>query len=142
MISPVTSTSVATNGAQDWDMQRVLEHIRQYGQDSETLSTIYVVDEHDVLIDDIRIRNFLLASPTTRVFELMDRQFIALKAMDDQETAIAVFRREDLTALPVTDTAGVLIGIVTIDDVLDVAEAEATEDIQKIGGVEAGCCPG
>jgi magnesium transporter len=122
---------------QDWDVQRVLEHIRQYGQDSETLSTIYVVDEQDVLIDDIRIRNFLLASPTTRVSELMDRRFIALKAMDDQETAIAVFRREDLTALPVTDTSGVLIGIVTIDDVLDVAEAEATEDIQKIGGVEA-----
>jgi len=122
---------------QDWDVERVLEHIRQYGQDSETLSTIYVVDEQDVLIDDIRIRNFLLASPTTRVSELMDRRFIALKAVDDQETAIAVFRREDLIALPVTDTSGVLIGIVTIDDVLDVAEAEATEDIQKIGGVEA-----
>jgi magnesium transporter len=67
----------------------------------------------------------------------MDHRFIALKAVDDQETAIAVFRRENLTALPVTDTSGVLIGIVTVDDVLDVAEAEATEDIQKIGGVEA-----
>ena len=122
---------------QDWSVARVLEHIRQYGQDSETLSTIYVVDEQDVLIDDIRIRNFLLTSPTTRVSELMDRRFIALKAVDDQETAIAVFRRENLTALPVTDTSGVLIGIVTVDDVLDVAEAEATEDIQKIGGVEA-----
>src|ERR1041384_7027264 len=92
----------------DWDVKRVLEHIRQYGQDSETLSTIYVVDEQDVLIDDIRIRNFLLASPTTRVSELMDRRFIALKAVDDQETAIPVFRREDLIALPVTDTSGVL----------------------------------
>jgi magnesium transporter len=122
---------------QDWSVARVLEHIRQYGQDSETLSTIYVVDEYDVLIDDIRIRNFLLTSPTTRVSELMDHRFIALKAVDDQETAIAVFRRENLTALPVTDTSGVLIGIVTVDDVLDVAEAEATEDIQKIGGVEA-----
>jgi magnesium transporter len=122
---------------QDWDVERVLEHIRQYGQDSETLSTIYVVDEQDVLIDDIRIRNFLLTSPTTRVSELMDRRFTALRAVDDQEMAIGVFRREDLTALPVTDTSGVLIGIVTVDDVLDVAEAEATEDIQKIGGVEA-----
>lgn len=122
---------------QDWDVERVLEHIRQYGQDSETLSTIYVVDEQEVLIDDIRIRNFLLTSPSTRVSELMDRRFIALKAVDDQETAIGVFRREDLTALPVTDTSGILIGIVTIDDVLDVAEAEATEDMQKIGGVEA-----
>jgi magnesium transporter len=122
---------------EDWSVARVLEHIRQYGQDSETLSTIYVVDEQDVLIDDIRIRNFLLTSPTTLVSELMDRRFIALKAVDDQETAIAVFLREDLTALPVTDTSGVLIGIVTVDDVLEVAEAEATEDIQKIGAVEA-----
>ncbi|HSF23000.1 MAG TPA: magnesium transporter [Blastocatellia bacterium] len=121
----------------DWTIERVLEHIRQYGQDSETLSTIYVVNQSGVLIDDIRIRNILLASPTTRVSDLMDNRFVALKAEDDQETAIAVFQREDLTALPVIDSSGVLIGIVTVDDVLDVAEAEATEDIQKIGGLEA-----
>ncbi len=122
---------------QDWTVEQVLEHIRRHGQDSETLSMIYVVDEQGVLIDDVRIRHFLLASPTTRVSELMDRRFVALKATDDQETAIAVFRREDRAALPVTATSGVLVGIVTVDDVLDVAEAEATEDIQKIGGVEA-----
>jgi len=67
----------------------------------------------------------------------MDRRFVALKATDDQETAVRVFRAEDRTALPVTDSAGVLIGIVTVDDVLDVAEAEATEDIQRVGGSEA-----
>ena len=67
----------------------------------------------------------------------MDNRFVALKATDDQETAVAVFRREDRTALPVTDKDGGLIGIVTIDDVLDVAEEEATEDIQKIGGMAA-----
>ena len=121
----------------DWTIERVLEHIRQYGQDSETLSAIYVVNQSGVLIDDIRIRNILLASPTTRVSDLMDNRFVALNAEDDQETAIAVFQREDLTALPVIDSSGVLIGIVTVDDVLDVAEAEATEDIQKIGGLEA-----
>jgi magnesium transporter len=66
----------------------------------------------------------------------MDNKFVALKAADDQETAVLIFRREDLTALPVTDSSGIMIGIVTVDDVLDVAEAEATEDIQKIGGVE------
>ena len=121
----------------DWTIERVLEHIRQYGQDSETLSAIYVVDQSGVLIDDIPIRNILLASPTTRVSDLMDHRFVTLKATDDQETAIAVFQREDLTALPVVDSSGVLIGIVTVDDVLDVAEAEATEDIQKIGGLEA-----
>jgi magnesium transporter len=67
----------------------------------------------------------------------MDRRFVALKATDDQETAVRVFRGEDRSALPVTDTAGVLIGIVTVDDVLDVAEQEATEDIQRLGGSEA-----
>ena len=68
---------------------------------------------------------------------LMDRRFVGLKATDDQKTAIAIFRQYDRTALPVTDTAGVLIGIVTIDDVLDVAEAAATKEIQSIGGSEA-----
>ncbi len=122
---------------QDWTVERVLDHIRMHGQDSETLSMIYVVDDRGVLIDDIRIREFLLAAPTARVADLMDHRFVALKATDPQETAVAVFRQEDRAALPVTDTGGVLIGIVTVDDVLDVAEEEATEDIQKIGGMEA-----
>ena len=67
----------------------------------------------------------------------MDRHFIALKATDDQAAAVAAFREYDRSALPVTDTAGMLIGIVTVDDVLDVAEDEATKDIQRIGGSEA-----
>ncbi len=82
------------------------------------------MDDHGLLIDDIRIREFLLTRPDSRVAELMDRQFVALKATDDQETAVAAFRQHDRMALPVTDTAGMLIGIVTIDDVLDVAEAD------------------
>jgi magnesium transporter len=122
---------------EDWTVQTVLDHVRRHGHDSETLNVIYVVDDHGVLIDDIRIREFLLTEPGNRVRDLMDRRFVALKATDEQETAVAVFRHEDLSALPVTDTAGVLIGIVTVDDVLDVAEAEATEDIQRVGGMEA-----
>jgi magnesium transporter len=121
----------------EWTVRYVLDYIREHGADSETLSTIYVVDEGGKLIDDLRIRVFLLAPLYESVQELMDHRFVALKATDDQETAVAVFRRADRTALPVTDTTGVLIGIVTIDDVLDVAEIEATEDIHKIGGMEA-----
>jgi magnesium transporter len=79
----------------------------------------------------------LLADPAKRVSDLMDRRFVALKATDDQQAAVAMFRQYDRSALPVTDTAGVLIGIVTIDDVLDVVETEATKDIQRIGGSEA-----
>jgi magnesium transporter len=122
---------------QEWTVQQVLDYIREHGQDSETLNVIYVVDEQGVLVDDIRIRELLLTPLTSRVSDLMDRRFVALQATDDQETAVAVFRREDRTALPVTDSKGVLVGIVTIDDVLDVAEEAATEDIQKIGGLEA-----
>jgi magnesium transporter len=122
---------------QDWTVQYVLDHIREHGHDSETLSMIYVVNDQDVLIDDIRIRAFLLAPLTHRVADLMDYRFAALKATDPQEEAVGVFRREQRTALPVTDSSGVLIGIVTIDDVLRIAEAAATEDIQKIGGSAA-----
>ncbi len=121
----------------EWTVRQALEHIRRQGSDSETLNLIYVIDERGRLIDDIRIRKFLLADPDTLVSDLRDKSYLALKATDDQETAIELFRRSDLTALPVTDTSGVLIGIVTIDDVLDVAEEEATEDIQKFGGLEA-----
>jgi magnesium transporter len=122
---------------QDWTVQYVLDYIREHGHDSETLSMIYVVNDQGVLIDDIRIRAFLLAPLTHRVADLMDYRFAALKATDHQEDAIGVFRREQRTALPVTDSSGVLIGIVTIDDVLRIAEAAATEDIQKIGGSAA-----
>ena len=122
---------------EDWTVQGVLDYIREHGQDSETLNMIYVVDEHGLLIDDIRIREFLLTSPSNPVQTLMDRRFVALKATDDQASAVAIFRQYDRSALPVTDTAGMLIGIVTIDDVLDVAEAVATKEIQRIGGSEA-----
>ncbi len=122
---------------EEWTIERALDHIRRHGQDSETLSVIYVVDERGVLIDDVRIREFLLAPLDKRIADLMDHRFVALKATDDQEEAVAAFQREDRNALPVTDSTGVLIGIVTVDDVLDVAEEEATEDIQKIGGMEA-----
>ena len=122
---------------QEWSLQYTLDYIRDHGQDSETLSLVYVVNEQGVLIDDIRLRSLLLAPPQLTMANLMDHQFVALKATDAQETAIAVFEREHRTALPVTDSLGVLIGIVTIDDVLRVAEAEATEDIQKIGGTAA-----
>ena len=122
---------------EQWTVQEVLEYVRTHGQDSETLNVIYVVDDHGVLIDDIRIREFLLTSPASHVADLMDRRFAALNASDEQDNAVTIFRRDDRSALPVTDSAGVLIGIVTIDDVLDVAEAAATNEIQRIGGSEA-----
>ena len=120
-----------------WTIQQVLDYVRAHGQDSETLNVLYVVDDAGTLVDDVRIREVLLADPAKRVADLLDRRFVALKATDDQATAVSLFRQYDRSALPVTDTAGALIGIVTVDDVLDVAEAEATADIQRIGGSEA-----
>jgi magnesium transporter len=121
----------------DWTMAYVLDHIRRYGHDSETLSIVYVIDERGRLIGEIPIRKILLLPPDTRVAEVMDRRVVALKATETQESAVPVFRNEDRVALPVTDSDGMLIGIVTIDDVLDVAESAATRTLQRFGGVEA-----
>jgi magnesium transporter len=120
-----------------WTVKEVLDHIRKEGRDSETLTMVYVNNEAGVLIDDIRMRSFLLAPLEATVAELMNNRFVALKATDLQEDAVAVFAEADLPALPVTDSDGHLIGVVTADDILDVAEREATEDIQKFGGLEA-----
>src|ERR1700675_783322 len=120
-----------------WTVQQVLDYVREHGQNSETLNVIYVVDDSGVLIDDIRIREFLVVPLAARVSDLMDRRYVTLKATDTQESAVVVFRREDRSALPVTDTSGVLIGIVTVDDALDVAEEAATREFQLFGGSEA-----
>jgi len=122
---------------EDWTVQQVLDYVREHGQDSETLNVVYVVNDDGTLIDDIRIREFLVVPTGKRVSELMDRRYVALKATDTQSSAVEVFRREDRSALPVTDTAGVLIGIVTVDDALDVAEKAATREFQLFGGSEA-----
>jgi magnesium transporter len=120
----------------EWTARQVLDHVRSYGRDSETLNVLYVVDAQGKLLDDLRIREFLLCSLDARVAELRDNSFVALSATDDQETAVQTFRKYDRTVLPVTDALGTLVGIVTVDDVFDVAEEEATEDIHKLGGVE------
>jgi magnesium transporter len=121
----------------DWTMQQVLDYVRDHGRDRETLNVIYVVDEQRRLVDDIRIREVLLRPLTTRVGDIRDNVFVALKAADLEKDVVAVFRKYDRTALPVVDSDGRLVGIVTIDDVLDVAEKEATQEIQKVGGSEA-----
>ena len=122
---------------EDWTVQQVLDFIREHGQDSETLNVIYVVDDRGKLIDDVRMREFLLRPLTAKVSQIRDQTFVALNVNDSQQDALNVFRRYDRVALPVLDSSGVLVGIVTSDDMLDVAEKEATEDIQKFGGMEA-----
>ncbi|MCH7973331.1 MAG: magnesium transporter [Bacteroidetes bacterium] len=121
----------------DWTIAESLKYIRENGEDSETLNIIFVVDEKGKLIDDLKIRELIFAEPDNKISDLMDENFVALHVKDDQETAVDVFKQYDRIALPVIDKNELLLGIVTVDDVLDVAEEEATEDIQKIGGVKA-----
>ena len=120
----------------DWTVKEVLDHIREEGKHSETIDVIYVVNENGVFLDDIRIREFLLAAPDKLVSDLVDGRFITLHVNDDQESAYQIFKMNNRVALPVLDDNDVLLGIVTIDDVLWVASEEFTEDIQKIGGTE------
>lgn len=121
----------------DWNIQKVLDHIRQNGQDSETLNVIYVTDERGRLIDDVRIREILLRPVDTIVRDIHDASYVSLKAVDPAETALETFKKYDRNTLPVTDSEGRLLGIVTVDDMLDVQEQQTTEDIQKLGGTQA-----
>jgi magnesium transporter len=121
----------------EWTIARALEHIRKTGRDAETVNVVYIVDDQGRLIDDLRLRALLFAEPEQTVESIMNRQFVALKAEDPQGEAVRTMSRYDRLALPVLDSRGVLLGIVTADDVADVAEMEATEDIQKLGGMEA-----
>jgi magnesium transporter len=120
-----------------WTIEHVLDFVRTYGKDSETLNAIYVTDDRGKLIDDMRIREVLLAPPSTKVRDLLDRTFVRLQVTDDKSDAVDLFRKYDRTALPAVNEEGILLGIVTVDDVLDVAEAEATREMQQLGGTQA-----
>ncbi|MES2431910.1 MAG: magnesium transporter [Bacteroidota bacterium] len=118
-------------------VEDVLNTIRKYAKNSETIDVIYVINEHGEFLDDIRIKDFIMATPDKKVTELMDGRFITLYAEDDQEVANEAFKMNNRVALPVVSKTNKLLGIVTIDDVLWVANEEFSEDIQKIGGTEA-----
>ena len=121
----------------DWTVEEVIQHIREVGKDSETIDVIYVVNDKGEFIDDIRIREIILANPEKIVEDIIDHRFIALNVTEDQEVANQTFKMNNRMALPVVDDKNILLGIVTIDDVLWVANEEFSEDMQKIGGTEA-----
>jgi magnesium transporter len=121
----------------DWTVGQCLEHIRAHGSDSETLNVIYVTELNGRLMDDVHIREILLRPLDTKVADLHDNRFLALRATDTQEVALSLFKKYDRNTLPVVDSSDMLLGIVTIDDMLHIQEEVATEEIQKIGGMEA-----
>ena len=116
-----------------FSIDEAFQHIRKYGKDSETLNVIYVVDKDWKLLDDLKIRDLILAEPSQKIEDLMDGKFVALNVLDDQETAIETFKDYDRVALPVVNNEGTLLGIVTFDDIMDVVEEETTEDFHKFG---------
>jgi magnesium transporter len=121
----------------DWKIREVLEHIRMNGHPSDSFDTLYVIDASGKLVDEVDIKQVLLASPEDEVASLMNFTFESLDVHSDQEVAVELFRKYDRTTLPVVDSHQKLLGIVTVDDILDVQEEEVTEDIQKLGGSEA-----
>ena len=114
-----------------------LDDIRQKGRSAETLNVIYIVDAAGALVEDIRLGSLVLADPTARVTDIPDPHLVSIRASDKVDEVLRLFRKYDRVALPVTDVNGQMLGIITIDDVLDIAETAATEDIQKMGGSEA-----
>lgn len=121
----------------NYTVEKAFKHIRKFGRDSETLNVIYIIDDDRKLIDDIKIKELILAEPEEKVVDLIDSRFVALNVMDDQETAIKAFSDYDRVALPVINDEGILLGIVTFDDIMDVAEEESTEDFHKFGSIQS-----
>lgn len=121
----------------DMTAREALEHVRRTGRGKETLNILYIIDRSGKLLEEVRLGSLVLADPETRVVDIEDRPRVSILSTADREEVLRAFEKYDRVALPVVDKDGHMLGIITADDVLDVAEQEATEDIQKIGGMEA-----
>ena len=121
----------------EWTIAEVLEHLRTNGKDLETMDILYVTDASGHLLDDIRLREVVLADPKAKVSDLLNQQVVFLSALDDQESAVREFQRSGHVALPVVDQQNILVGIITADDLLKIAQTESTEDLLKLGGAES-----
>ena len=119
----------------DMTVEDAFLRIRKVGTDRETVYTCYVVDAARHLLGIVTAKDLLLATPETPISELMETQIISVETHDDREEATRAFDRYDLLALPVVDHEGRLVGIVTVDDALDILQEEATEDMQKMAAM-------
>jgi magnesium transporter len=119
----------------DFTRDEALEYIRKFGKDKETINILYVVDDSGRLVDDVHLHDIIFAEPDEKIGNILDGKVVYLSAYDDQEKALNIMKQYDYSVLPVVDSSGILVGIVTFDDILDVAEEEMTEDIHKISSV-------
>lgn len=118
-----------------WKIEKALQHIREMGQKVETINVIYITDDQGKLLDALKLQDFIIADPLKTVQSIMDYTYVSLSAFDDRELAVRTMQRSDKSSLPVLSSDGVLVGLVTFDDVLEVAEEETTEDFQKEASV-------
>ncbi len=131
----MTPDYIAVN--KEWSVKQVIDYIRNFGENSETLDVVYIIDEKGYLVDDIRLGDILLADDHVYIKDLLDGKYLSLLVTDDEEVAVDAFSKSNRVAMPVTNSGGLLLGIITIDDILQLAKEENTEDIQKLGAVEA-----
>lgn len=117
-------------------VSEALEHIRRTGPDKETIYTCYVIDKTRRLIGVTSLKDIILAKPEQKVEEIMKEMVYFVKTTDDQEVVANLFQKYDLLSLPVVDSENRLVGIITVDDVLDIVQEEATEDFLKMGAVQ------
>lgn len=119
-----------------WTVSQVISHIKKYGKTAETLNYVYVIDQKNKLIDDLKIGQLLMASQTDTMEKLMDNEFVSIITTTPVVQSFESFEKYGRSALPIVTENGILVGIVTIDDVLDRIKVKDTEAIQKFGGVD------
>ena len=121
----------------EWTIDEALSHIRKVGNDVETIDVAYVLDEKKTLIGSVTIKDIILSKPRVTISQIMDTEVVSINVMEDQEKAATLMKRYDLSVLPVVDDNKRIVGIVTIDDIVDVIEEEQTEDFTKISSIHA-----
>ncbi|MCH8551128.1 MAG: magnesium transporter [Natronospirillum sp.] len=118
----------------DWTVRDVLKHVRSQDSAEETINTLYITDEQGHLLGTAGIKRMVLSDPDTRVETMISSPLVSVQASDDREEAVHQIQHYDINALPVLSKEGILLGVVTVDDVMDVIEEETTEDFHKMGG--------
>jgi len=126
-----------TTVRKEWTIGQAIEHLRRFYSDTPAANVIFVVDSSGKLVDDIPIRRLVLNEHSKTIEDIMDGFYVKLDIQDSIETAIHKFKEYDRVALPVTNSNNVVMGVVTIDDVIDEAEEKDTKDMQQFGGLES-----
>lgn len=121
----------------DLTAEKALTRIQKIGLNKETIYYSYITDEKGMLIGIVSLKDLLLAPPDKPIEDFMETSFVSVNTFDDQEDVARVLSQYDLNALPVKDKAEKLVGIITVDDVVDVIQEEAEEDFHKMAGIEA-----